>query len=77
MSDEDRPDWTAGEDGRTNASGAYERLCREVDALLREGGHCLDRWWTAGKARLVMSQLAHVHGLAPALPEPAGSTEAG
>jgi hypothetical protein len=70
--------WTADESGRTNASAVYKRLCREVDALLREGGgHCLDPGWTAGKARLIMSQLAHVHGLAPALPESAGSTEVG
>lgn len=72
MSREDQPaDWTADpETGRSNASEPYKRLCREVDVLIREGGgHCLGPGWTRSKAALIMSQLAHVHGLAPAAQE--------
>lgn len=61
----DGSDWTAS--GRqTNASETYLKLVEAVALLLIEnGGSCLDRGWVRSQARLIVSQLAHVHGMAP------------
>jgi transcriptional regulator with GAF, ATPase, and Fis domain len=57
--------WTTRDDGYSNASPAFMRICSEVERLIRSDAHSL----IAGKAdstgRLIVAQLAHVHGLAP------------
>ncbi len=54
--------WTQGRDGRSNSSHAYLALVRAVEELL-----CDHRLGTPTKstARLIVSQLAHKHGMAP------------
>lgn len=57
-------DWTA-EDGRTNSSSKYLLLVAHVEALIRGDAHNLLNGRADATARLVVSQLAHVHGLHP------------
>lgn len=57
-------DWTV-KDGRSNSSDEFLRLIDEVDSIIRDSGHSLIRGKTKSVARLIMAQLAHVHGLAP------------
>jgi hypothetical protein len=66
-------DWTADpETGRSNASPVFRGLVEDVDRLLRggAGGMVLRESWTSGTAALIVAQLAHVHQLAPAGPQP-------
>lgn len=59
--DQNGPDWTSAADGRSNSSPLFLHLCDEVEELIRS------------EARLIMAQLAHIHGLAPwqpVLPDP-------
>ena len=66
----DTPNWTTSAEGRENSSPEFTALVAEVDRLIREGGGwSLDPAWTRMKAGLIMAQLAHVHKLAPVLPE--------
>lgn len=59
-------DWTADENGISNSSPEYLRMVSTVNDLLGEGaGWALDPTWRSMKAGLIVSQLAHVHGLAP------------
>jgi hypothetical protein len=67
-------DWTVNpETGRSNSSERFNELVDEVARLLGSGasGYVLDRRWIAGKAALIMAQLAHVHHLVPAAPDEA------
>jgi hypothetical protein len=55
-------DWTTGDDGRSNSSEAFQALVEQVARLLanhRLGDEVRDT------ARVIVAQLAHVHGLAP------------
>ncbi len=58
------PDWTAGPRG-SNSSDAFERIVNEVTRLIHECAHDLIMGRTPGVARLIVAQLAHVHGMAP------------
>lgn len=58
-------DWTAIEEGSSNASPEFVYLVGEVGKLIRGSSHSLIRGNTDGVARLIMAQLAHVHHLAP------------
>lgn len=57
--------WTTAESGWTNASPEFERLCSEVERLIRQDAFSLIAGRADNTARLIMAQLAHVHGLAP------------
>lgn len=59
----DHHDWTRGEDGRSNSSAEYLRLVEEVGRLIANVRVGED---PRQVARLILSRLAHVHGLAPA-----------
>lgn len=63
------PDWTKD-------SPEFLRLCGEVERLIRGEAHSLISGNAGATARLIMAQLAHVHGLAP-LASPAAPPEAG
>ena len=59
------PDWTC-RDSVSNSSDKYNDMVEAVQNLIRGGsGSILDKAWVYGTARLIVSQLAHVHGLAP------------
>lgn len=58
-------DWTMDGDGRSNASLEYLELVRAVERLIRSEAHTLIAGQADVTARLIVSQLAHVHGLAP------------
>lgn len=60
-----RAEWTANEAGRSNSSGRYEAIVADVARLLRNDAHNLIAGHLDATARLIVSQLAHVHGLAP------------
>jgi hypothetical protein len=63
----DYPNWTTSIDGRENGSERFRQLADEVAKLIRQnGGQCLDGGWVRVTAGLIVAQLAHVHGLAPA-----------
>jgi hypothetical protein len=63
-------EWTVDpETNRSNASPGYLRLVDEVARLIGSSAHSLVGAGEAGLGRvaaLIMAQLAHVHGLAPA-----------
>ena len=58
-------DWTV-KDGRVNNSDQFEDLVKHVDELIRGQAHDLIAGRSEAVARLIMAQLAHVHGLTPA-----------
>lgn len=60
-----QPDWTWDKRGRSNASPLFCKLCDEVERLIRSDAHSLISGNAGSTARLIMAQLAHVHGLAP------------
>jgi dihydroneopterin aldolase len=60
-------EWTVDPDtGRSNSSAEYRRLCDEVERLIRSEAHSLISGRADVVAGLIMAQLAHRHGLAPA-----------
>lgn len=60
-------DWTVDPNtGSSNSSPAYENLVAAVSELLRNSAHDLKSGNTESVAILIMAQLAHVHGMAPA-----------
>ena len=61
-------DWTCDESGHSNSSEQYIDMVVEVARLLRDGGAgvCLSLEWARSTARLIVSKLAHEHGMAPA-----------
>lgn len=62
-------DWTVDpETGRSNSSAEYLRSVDEVARLIRGSGHSLINGHVRSVAALIVAQLAHVHGLAPAEP---------
>ena len=58
-------DWTCSDDGRSNSSPKYLELVGEVERLIRGDAFKLIAGRADMTARLIVSQLAHVHGLAP------------
>lgn len=59
-------DWTTNrKTGRTNSSQTFERLCGEVEELIRGSANSLIAGDAGSVARLIVAQLAHVHHLAP------------
>lgn len=59
-------DWTIDPvTGRSNSSGRYEALVNDVEQLILDSGSSLIRGYTNGVARLIVSQLAHKHGMKP------------
>lgn len=60
-----KPDWTHDEQGRSNASKEFIRLCRVVECLIRNDAHALINGHADATARLIMAQLAHTQGMAP------------
>lgn len=65
-------DWTA-KDGRSNSSDLFKQLCAEVERLIRSDAFALIGGRADTTARLIMAQLAHLHGLAPRHPKAEGS----
>lgn len=60
-------DWTVDPvTGRSNSSPEFMELTKEVGNLIRSEAHSIVRGRTDLVGRLIMAQLAHVHGLAPA-----------
>lgn len=59
-------DWTCDNTGRSNSSQKFQRLCDDVERMIRGDAHSLIAGNAQSTARLIMAQLAHVHGLAPA-----------
>lgn len=62
--------WTCNENGVSNSSKEFQRLCDEVERLIRADAHSLISGNADSTARLIMAQLSHVHGLAPPPPAP-------
>lgn len=58
-------DWTVDERGRTNSSPKFLELCDAVEKLIREDAHCLINGGADRTARLIIAQLAHIHGMRP------------
>lgn len=58
-------DWTADGQGFTNSSPVYVDLVAAVEGLIRRSAHELLAGRADMTARLIVSQLAHVHGLMP------------
>jgi hypothetical protein len=65
MTKKRKRDWTTDRGGRSNSSKRFEKLCDEVEAIIRSDAHSLIGGYAGSTARLIMAQLAHVHGLAP------------
>ena len=57
-----KKDWTV-KDGLTNSSEVYRSLVNEVDRIIRESGDELICGLHKHVARMIVSQLAHKHGL--------------
>lgn len=57
-------DWTAV-DNVSNSSPEYVKMVRAVEEIILSEGHSLIRGNTNTVARLIVSQLAHEHGLSP------------
>jgi len=61
----ERTDWTRSAAGQSNASPIYLGLVAEVGSLIRSSAHDLISGNAEGVARLIVSRLAHVHGVGP------------
>ncbi len=57
-------DWTRKK-GQSNSSDEFLQLCEAVERLIRADAFHLIAGRADMTARLIMAQLAHVHGLAP------------
>ena len=59
-------DWTVDtRTGKSNSSPTFLMLVDEVTRLIKDDAHYLISTGPQGTARLIMAQLAHVHGLQP------------
>ena len=67
MTQECDASWTY-KNGRSNSSDAFQFLCDEVESMIRGGAHSLIAGNAGSVARLIVAQLAHVHGLVPSRP---------
>lgn len=59
------PDWTRGPDGRSNSSEEYLKAVAAVERMIRNSAFSLINGQVHDVARLIVSQLAFVHGLGP------------
>lgn len=59
-----RGDWTAAH-GRSNSSALYLKIVAEVERMIRDSAYHLLAGRAEMTARLIVSQLAHKHGLRP------------
>lgn len=59
------PDWTEGQDGRSNSSVPFITLRAEVGRIIRDSAADLIAGRSDVVAGLILAQLAHRHGLAP------------
>ena len=57
-------DWTC-KDGVMNSSDKFEALCDAVERLIRNDAYMLIAGNAGMTARLIVAQLAHVHGMVP------------
>ena len=60
-----KADWTRNKAGRSNSSEAFEFLVDEIERLIRNDARTLIAGYAGNTARLIVAQLAHVHGLKP------------
>ncbi len=65
-SDAGERDWTCDEKGRCNSSSEFNRLVARVEQIIRNSAHSLINGDVNGVACLIVAQLAHVEGFAPA-----------
>ena len=69
--------WSSA-DGRSNSSELMSELCDVVFELLSSGcGSVISESWRSMTARLIVAQLAHVHGMAPLMPRREDHTRVG
>lgn len=61
-------DWTKARNGRTNSSAEFNRICKEVERLIRGDAFHIINGHADMTARLIVAQLAHVHCMAPVYP---------
>lgn len=61
-----RKDWTVDpKTGRSNSSKRYKEICKHVERLIRNEAFSLIAGRADNTARLIVAQLAHVHGMKP------------
>jgi len=65
-------DWTADpQTGRSNSSPLFLELVTEVERIIRSGADTIVSGRADTTARVIVAQLAHVHGMRPhPAPEP-------
>ena len=68
-------DWTVGHDGRSNNSAKFLSACQAVDRLIQNSGSDIVHGRTSAVARLIVAQLAHVHGMAPTVRDASDTTK--
>lgn len=56
-------DWTVGEDGRSNTSKQFKKICGEVESLIRDSSHSLINGKVSDVARLIVANLAQKHNM--------------
>ncbi len=61
-------DWTCAPDGRSNSSEKFDECVNAVQRLILDSAFDLIRGNSEAVARLIVAQLAHVHGLVPKPP---------
>lgn len=57
-------DWTAYQ-GKANSSTLYMAIVQDVERVIRDGEHFLLTGQANAVARIIVSRIAHTHGLAP------------
>lgn len=57
--------WTYDSAGSSNSSPKFLEICDEVERLIRSSAHTLISGNADHVARLIVAQLAHVHGMTP------------
>lgn len=63
-------DWTCDETGRANSSKEYLHVSAAVRDLIRDSARTIFDGDIDGAARLIVSQLAYVHGMRPVQEKP-------
>jgi hypothetical protein len=72
-----KKNWTQNNSGVENSSPLFNKLCGEVERLIRHSAHDLIGGRAGTVAALIVAQLAHIHGLAPATPRRKRARRAG
>ncbi len=60
-------DWTVDHNGRSNSSAEFINTCSHVERLIRGSAHDLINGRADSVARLIVAQMAHELGFAPAV----------